>query len=69
MALIKRDIRFYQPNDPYYWQVDNLPLTDLLNNDVTLENRINGLEEAINGIGTDASGSFSVNALADLKAY
>ena len=69
MALINRDIRFYQPNDPYYWQVDNLPLTDLLNNDVTLENRVNGLENTINGLGTNTSGTFGSTALADLKAY
>lgn len=69
MALINREIRYYQPNDPYYWQVDNLPLTDLLNNDVTLENRINGLEHSLNGLGNDASGSFGLKAIADLKAY
>jgi len=51
MSDIKRNIRFYQPNDPYYWQVDNLPLTDLLANDIILENRIDDLETSLSDIG------------------
>ena len=50
MANIKRNIRYYQPNDPYYWEVDNLPLTDLLSNDVVLENRVNELEALLAGL-------------------
>ena len=37
---INEDIRFYLPSDPYYYQVDNLPLQDLLNNDVILQNQL-----------------------------
>jgi len=40
---INEDIRFYLPADPYYYQVDNLPLQDLLNNDVRLQDQIDEL--------------------------
>ena len=43
MARIKEDIRFYLPADPYYYQVDNLPLKDLLNNDIALQDQIDNL--------------------------
>ena len=69
MANINRAIRFYQPNDPYYWQVDNLPLTDLLDNDIILEERIGLLEDAVQGLGDTNKGSFGLGALADLKAW
>ena len=69
MANINKNLRFYQANDPYQWQVDNLPLTDLLSNDVILEDRISSLEDTVAGLGTDPRGAFSVGALADLKAY
>lgn len=69
MATINKAIRFYQPNDPYYWEVDNLPLTDLLNNDIVLEDRVSALEETINGLGNNYKGAFSLAAIADLKAY
>ena len=70
MANINTNIRFYQPNDPYYFEVDNLPLTDLLNNDITLENRISDVENLIDNLGgSQASGVISFEALKDLKAY
>tara|TARA_R110000824_G_scaffold192359_6_gene374485 strand:- start:2512 stop:4086 length:1575 start_codon:yes stop_codon:yes gene_type:complete len=40
---INEDIRFYLPADPYYYQVDNLPLEDLLNNDIKLQDQIDEL--------------------------
>ena len=40
---INEDIRFYLPADPYYYQVDNLPLKDLLDNDVKLQDQIDAL--------------------------
>jgi len=40
MARINEDIRFYLPNDPYYHEVDNLPLEDLLENDKRLQTQI-----------------------------
>lgn len=69
MANINRAIRLYQPNDPYYWQVDNLPLTDLLGNDIILEERIGVLEDAVKGLSDNNKGSFGLGALADLKSY
>ena len=69
MANINRAIRLYQPNDPYYWQVDNLPLTDLLDNDIVLEERIGFLEAAVKGLADSNKGSFGLGALADLKAW
>tara|TARA_A100001515_G_scaffold144496_1_gene148707 strand:- start:3413 stop:4240 length:828 start_codon:yes stop_codon:yes gene_type:complete len=38
---IKENIRFYKANDPYFYEVDNLPLIDLLNNDKILRDEIN----------------------------
>ena len=69
MANIKKNIRFYQPNDPYYWEVDNLPLTELLSNDIVLENRLKALEDALDGLGGSVSGTYSTGILTDLKAY
>ena len=40
---INEDIRFYLPADPYYYQVDNLPLEDLLANDVRLQSQIDDI--------------------------
>ena len=40
---INEDIRFYLPADPYYYQVDNLPLKDLLDNDIKLQDQIDAL--------------------------
>lgn len=33
--------RFYKPNDPYYYEVDNLPLIDLLVHSETLRAKVN----------------------------
>lgn len=66
---IKTDIRYYQPNDPYYWEVDNLPLTDLLGNDIILEERLRSIEESIGGMTNSVSGAFALDAISDLKAY
>ena len=69
MADINKNLRFYQPNDPYQWQVDNLPLTDLLSNDIILEDRLKSLEDTFSGLGDNPKGSFGLGAIADLKAY
>ena len=70
MTRINKNIRWYQPNDPYYYEVDNLPLTDLLNNDVILEDRIEDLEKHFGDLGDNvASGSVSFGAIRDLKAF
>ena len=65
MGDIKRNIRFYQPNDPYYWQVDNLPLTDLLANDIILENRVDELETSISDIGDGGGAGGGGNTTGD----
>ncbi len=46
---INEDIRFYLPADPYYYQVDNLPLEDLLANDVRLQNQIDDINSGERG--------------------
>jgi len=40
-VTINEKIRFYKANDPYYYEVDNLPLIDLLENDKSLRDSIN----------------------------
>ena len=46
---VNEDIRFYLPADPYYYQVDNLPLEDLLSNDVRLQSQIDEINSADRG--------------------
>jgi len=50
---IKENIRFFKPNDPYYYEVDNLPLIDLLNNDKILRDEINFILAANNNFATE----------------
>tara|TARA_R110000824_G_C15227022_1_gene678098 strand:- start:9 stop:1616 length:1608 start_codon:yes stop_codon:yes gene_type:complete len=52
---IDEDIRFYLPADPYYYQVDNLPLEDLLANDIRLQAQIDDIlsSERGNTVGRD----------------
>ena len=40
---INEDVRFFLPSDPYYHEVDNLPLEDLAENDKRLQNQIDEL--------------------------
>jgi len=40
-------IRYYKPNDPYYYEVDNLPLEDLLENDRRLLQAITSIVASI----------------------
>tara|TARA_R110000765_G_scaffold387907_1_gene480081 strand:+ start:579 stop:1658 length:1080 start_codon:yes stop_codon:yes gene_type:complete len=40
-VTINEKIRYYKANDPYYYEVDNLPLLDLLDNDKSLRDAIN----------------------------
>jgi hypothetical protein len=62
MARINEDIRFYEAGDPYYYEVDNLPLQDLLTNDKVLQTQIDDLV---------ANKSFEVgrSGFSDLKPY
>ena len=51
MAINPEDIidpiRYYKPNDPYYYEVDNLPLEDLLENDRRLLQAITSIVASI----------------------
>ena len=40
MTRINETFRKYKDNDPYYFKVDNLPLEDLLKNDIALQTQI-----------------------------
>jgi len=44
---INKNIRYYLPNDPYYYEVDNLPLQDLLTNDERLQIQIDDLRSQL----------------------
>ena len=39
-SIINENIRYYKANDPYYFEVDNLPLQDLVENDKNLEDAV-----------------------------
>ena len=41
---INKNIRYYLPNDPYFYEVDNLPLKDLLENDDRLQTQVDTLK-------------------------
>jgi len=53
---INKNVRLYLPNDPYYYEVDNLPIQDLLNNDVDLETQIDELRVLIGNLPSGGSG-------------
>jgi len=52
---IKENIRFYKANDPYFYEVDNLPLIDLLNNDKILRDEINLILDSTAAYVTESS--------------
>ena len=43
-SKINKNIRYYLPNDPYYYEVDNLPIKDLIDNDDRLQIQIDQLK-------------------------
>jgi hypothetical protein len=51
----KHTIRFYKPNDPYYYEVDNLPLEDLLHNDRILLRALTLAQTKVGGDGDIAT--------------
>ena len=53
---INEDIRFYLPADPYYYQVDNLPLEDLVKNDRILQEQIDELNAEDRGTTVNRDG-------------
>jgi len=68
---INRNIRYYKPNDPYYYEVDNLPLQDLLNNDVDLQAQVNALDSKISGLGSGGGtgGGGGTNLLSTRRGF
>lgn len=53
-------IRYFTANDPYYWEVDNIPLQQLMENDLWLKDQIGNLAK---GLG------FTREDFAELKPY
>tara|TARA_R110001583_G_scaffold9651_7_gene45499 strand:+ start:2980 stop:4881 length:1902 start_codon:yes stop_codon:yes gene_type:complete len=57
---INPNIRYYLPGDPYYYEVDNLPLQDLQENDMSLQEQVDNLNTRITKvIETPERGVFS----------
>tara|TARA_R110000765_G_scaffold324072_2_gene415721 strand:+ start:3025 stop:4185 length:1161 start_codon:yes stop_codon:yes gene_type:complete len=44
--MINENIRFFKPNDPYYYEVDNMPIDGLIENCVSLQNEIDAIPSA-----------------------
>ena len=62
---VNEDIRFYLPADPYYYQVDNLPLEDLLANDVRLQSQIDEINSTSRGTTVNRSGFTELQPFVD----
>lgn len=60
---INEDIRFYLPADPYYYQVDNLPLEDLVLNDRRLQEQIDEMNAG------DQSTTINRDGFNELRPY
>jgi hypothetical protein len=50
MSRVTTNIRFYLPSDPFYYQVQNLPLKDLLTNDEILQFQLDQLKAQIDSL-------------------
>lgn len=53
-------IRLYKENDPYYWELDNIPLNQLQSNVLWLKDQVEGLSN---------QGSITRSAFSELKPY
>tara|TARA_R100000458_G_scaffold1977_2_gene1636 strand:- start:4031 stop:5914 length:1884 start_codon:yes stop_codon:yes gene_type:complete len=62
---INPNIRFYLPGDPYYYEVDNLPLKDLDANDKSLQEQIDNINKRLD-LGLDDVGR---NGFVELMPY
>ena len=62
---INPNIRFYLPGDPYYYEVDNLPLKDLDANDKSLQEQIDNVNKRLD-LGLDDVGR---NGFVELMPY
>lgn len=65
---VNRNIRYYKPNDPYYYEVDNLPLQDLLNNDVDLQAQVDALDSRVTGL-TTGGGSGEITLMSNRRGF
>ena len=65
---VNRNIRYYKPNDPYYYEVDNLPLQDLLNNDVDLQAQVDALDSRISGL-TTGGGTGDITLMSNRRGF
>lgn len=54
-------VRYYKSNDPYYWEVDNIPIKQLEENILWLKDQLTSPETNLSGIGR--------SALAELQPY
>lgn len=52
MAITLTTIRYYTQADPYYYTVDNRPLTDLASNDTILSNEIQKRVNMVRAVGS-----------------
>ena len=66
---INEDIRFYLPSDPYYYEVDNLPLKQLLLNDKDLQQQIDSISNPDPGDDEGGLDTFGRGRFDDLRPY
>jgi hypothetical protein len=57
-------IRLFKANDPYFWQVDNIPLSQLIENDLWLKDQIGGTAG-----GGNTAGSIDRSGFTELLPY
>ena len=62
---INPNIRFYLPGDPYYYEVDNLPLKDLDENDKSLQEQIDNVNKRLDS----NAGTVSREGFVELMPY
>jgi len=58
MSIVNRNVRLFKPDDPYYWELDNLPFIQLDKNDIALDNFLFSLSSIITGITTPNNSLF-----------
>ena len=54
-------VRYYKSNDPYYWEVDNIPIRQLEENILWLKDQLTTPSTSVSGVGRDG--------LAELQPY
>ena len=67
-------IRYYKANDPYYYEVDNIPIKQLEENVLSVKSGLEQLQAALGGGGSGGGSGgedlveFSLDRIKDLKA-